>query len=431
MTLSPGRRRAQHRDDRSLGRLRHRVAGRARAAAIPRLTHAPVRPGGSRTSTTTAALPPRCSRSWSKARPSRDVRRREASGTPRTPGPARPPRTLPWPRAQRRCARPRLTDPVRVEVACLDPAPHLRPRDLGGRDVLHQVVDRRRSDTAAATRRGSGLRPTRWCANRRRSPSAVRSRSRASCSAVTSTSSRVRPTWFGSGRRARRRRPRSPPARDPGARPTCRRTRRSPRALVLADLASASRRVHFRIATRRDERGHASDRVRPAPVAGRDEQLGVRPHERDGHRHLRAVGQAPGRAELLDRAEDVVPAPRVEAGRRGRAAPRGSRPSRTPRESSRSAPWPGSMPAAARARSSRQHEGVVPEASLEVALELRQVVVRAGTALEQRRARCGSTQRPKSNRLADTGSPSTSTWRSCRCQPRGRTTSVAVSSSRR
>ncbi len=70
-------------------------------------------------------------------------------------------------------------------------------------------------------------------------------------------------------------------------------------------------------------------------------------------------------------------------------------------------------------------EDVVPEARLEVALELRQVVVRAAAALDRRRPlwkRC----RPKSKRLAETGSPSTRTCRSLRCQPRGRTTSVAI-----
>ena len=48
-----------------------------------------------------------------------------------------------------------------------------------------------------------------------------------------------------------------------------------------------------------------------------DEELGVGPHERDGHRQLGAIGQQEVRAavELLDNAEDVIPAARVEARR--------------------------------------------------------------------------------------------------------------------
>ena len=49
-----------------------------------------------------------------------------------------------------------------------------------------------------------------------------------------------------------------------------------------------------------------------ATVARCDEQLRVRAHERDGHGHLRAVRQHG--AELLDRAEDVVPPSGVQSG---------------------------------------------------------------------------------------------------------------------
>ena len=59
--------------------------------------------------------------------------------------------------------------------------------------------------------------------------------------------------------------------------------------------------VHLRVAPGRDERRHPADRMRAAPVAGLHEQLRVGAHERDGHRHLRAVGQNDGRvAQLLD-----------------------------------------------------------------------------------------------------------------------------------
>ena len=51
-------------------------------------------------------------------------------------------------------------------------------------------------------------------------------------------------------------------------------------------------------------------------MARLDEELRVRTHERDGHRHLGAVGEDELRpvAELLDDAEDVVPAARVQTG---------------------------------------------------------------------------------------------------------------------
>ena len=92
-----------------------------------------------------------------------------------------------------------------------------------------------------------------------------------------------------------------------------------------------------------DHRRHPAHRVRAAAVAGLHEQLGVGAHERHGHRHLRAVRAArtpaASRKRLMAR-EDVVPAAGVQPGASGRAARRGSRPSRTPPGSSRSGPWP-------------------------------------------------------------------------------------------
>ena len=130
------------------------------------------------------------------------------------------------------------------------------------------------------------------------------------------------------------------PARD--ARPRCRRSRRSPRApcrpctfAIASSFAAAS----FLIG---NLRGHAAHRVRVAPVAGLDQQQRVGAHEGRRHRDLRAVGEAEVAvaAELLDAAEDVVPAAGVEARASARAARTGSRPSRTRRGSSRSAPSP-------------------------------------------------------------------------------------------
>ena len=75
--------------------------------------------------------------------------------------------------------------------------------------------------------------------------------------------------------------------------------------------------VDLGVAPAGDERGHPAERVRAAAVAGLHEQLGVRAHERHRHRHLGAVrqderGLGP---ELLDEAEHVVPAARVEPAR--------------------------------------------------------------------------------------------------------------------
>ena len=179
-----------------------------------------------------------------------------------------------------------------------------------------------------------------------------------------------------------------------------------------------------------DERGHPAHRVGAAPVAGLHQQLGVGAHEGHGHRHRVAVGQHElgPLAEALDRAEHVVPAPGVEPGgvlaqlvedlvhlerrrerldqhrrldrRRGRSR---ARPGRTRTRRSTAAPRGGSPSSAgrstARCRASSSVAGVVEEVEAEVA---------------KRRRR--SARRP------------TSRCCSGRCQPRGRTSSVATSS---
>ncbi len=147
--------------------------------------------------------------------------------------------------------------------------------------------------------------------------------------------------------------------------------------LVLLDLRQRHA-VDIGVAARRDERGHATHRVCAAEVAGLDQQIGVVAHERHGHRHLCAVGQHEPRpvAELLDDAEDVVPPPRVEAARvltklvedllhlesgEDRLDENG-RPDRASRDVELVL---------------RKVEDVVPQPSLEVALQLRQIEVRA------------------------------------------------------
>ena len=148
-----------------------------------------------------------------------------------------------------------------------------------------------------------------------------------------------------------------------------------------------------------------------------------------GHRHLGAVGQhhlGPV-AELLDQAEDVVPAARRSAPPRARGARTGSPPSRTRRGWSRSGPWPGCVPRGMPRASWAARNTSFQSARLEVGLELGQVEVRARAPRRAARAALWKKYRPKSNRLAEIGAPSTSTCVSSRCQPRGRTTSVAIS----
>src|SRR5215472_11741648 len=153
--------------------------------------------------------------------------------------------------------------------------------------------------------------------------------------------------------------------------------------LVVADLGQR-RGVDLRIASARDERGHAAHRVRAACVAGLDQQLGVGAHERGGHRHRVALGEdevAATGAELLDDAEQVVPAARVQPGamvpqlvenlvhferRRDRLDQDG----RADRAAGNAQPVLG------------QVEGVVPEPRLLVALVLGQVEVRALALVE-------------------------------------------------
>ena len=84
--------------------------------------------------------------------------------------------------------------------------------------------------------------------------------------------------------------------------------------LVFPDLGEGDF-VRGRILAARDECRHAADRVRAPSVARADEQVGIRPHERNGHRDLRPIGQDEllASAELLDDAEDVVPSACVQA----------------------------------------------------------------------------------------------------------------------
>ncbi len=115
----------------------------------------------------------------------------------------------------------------------------------------------------------------------------------------------------------------------------------------------------------------------------RHEQVGVGPHERHGHRHLRAVRQheAVALAELLDHAEDVVPAAGVQA---RRVLAQLVEDLLHLEGGEDGLDQDGRLDRALRDAELVlcQHEGVVPEPRLEVALELRQVEVGPRPALE-------------------------------------------------
>ena len=153
--------------------------------------------------------------------------------------------------------------------------------------------------------------------------------------------------------------------------------------LALLVLAHPGQRVRrdLGLAAVRDERRHPADRVGAAAVAGGDEEAGVSAHERDGHRHLPSVRQDERGllAEALDEAEHVVPAAGVQA--RGVLAELEQDLVHLERREDRLDEH--GRPDAAAGDAGRGlgvDEDVVPEAGLEVALELRQVEVRAGAA---------------------------------------------------
>ena len=199
-----------------------------------------------------------------------------------------------------------------------------------------------------------------------------------SCSSRTETSSRRRSSWFGRdvehrvelGLRGRD----EVGVRDPRAVEAV----AGLPALVLANLRERDA-IHLGVAARRNERRHAADRVRPSRVACAHEQLRVGPHERHRHRHLRPVRQQ--RAHLLDAAEDVVPAPRVQ--RAGVVAELVEDRVHLERRRDRLDQH------RALDRAVREPElvlgdceGTRPQARLVVRLELREIEVRAGPALQ-------------------------------------------------
>ena len=221
--------------------------------------------------------------------------------------------------APRACAarrpRPRSTC-ASLDAAVPDPLPDLRAGDLGGGGVLHQVVDRRRAgpgepgaDVLDADRDVQSHAVVRHVARRRGDVQQLRGGDRHVVALPRELVGPVAEHAVELGP--------APSGRGQGARPRCRRSRRRPRAACPRVTFSSATALISGSRRERDERGHAADRVRAAPVARLHEELRVRAHERHRHRHQRPVGkdELGPVAELLDHAEHVVPAARVQPGR--------------------------------------------------------------------------------------------------------------------
>ena len=158
------------------------------------------------------------------------------------------------------------------------------------------------------------------------------------------------------------------------------------RSLSSRTFASAT---SLTAASRRDGMNAAMPPIACAPRRWHvlHEQLGVRAHERHRHRHVAAVGQHEllAVAELLDDAEDVVPAAGVQPGgvlaqlvedlvHLERGEDRLDQDGRADRAAPEAELVLGDV------------ERVVPQARLEVRLELREIEVRPAAGVEQRAA---------------------------------------------
>ncbi len=198
--------------------------------------------------------------------------------------------------------------------------------------------------------------------------------------------------------------------------------------LVGADLRERGL-VRLGVVLDRDLRGHAAHRVDPAPVAGPDEELHVGAQEALVHGDEGTVREdVPGVGpESLDGRELVVPPAAVQAGRVVAQLPEDlvhleRRRDGLDEHGRADRPAPDAAPLLG------VHEHVVPQARLEVALELRAVEVRAGALLEQRLRVVEEEHAEVDQSAAVARLPSTRTCFSSRCQPRGRTMRTAVRS---
>ena len=200
---------------------------------------------------------------------------------------------------------------------------------------------------------------------------------------------------------------------------------------LLVGAHGVDRRARWPRGRVRDGISAAMPPIAKAPrrwqVATSSSRVGA--HERDGHLHVVAVGQhelGPV-AEELDHREDVVPAAGVEpVGVLAQLEEdllhleRGGQRLDQDRGADRAR-------AASAERLLRPGEDVVPEPRLEVVLELGQVEVGRRAAREQARGAVEGEQAEVEERPRERLAVERRCF-SCRCQPRGRTSSVATSS---
>ena len=263
----------------------------------------------------------------------------------------------------------------------VDPLPHLGARDLGGRRVLHQVVERHAAgaaeprlevlhadaDVVAEARVGALalVRPEHVVARDQRV---------VALHVDLVLARHLRVEDLARDRHEAR-------VRDPGA---------VVAVVHLALLVGAHLRerslVRRGVVLDRDLRRHPAHRVDVPAVAGLDEELDVGAEKRLVHRHLATIGEERGRLvrELLDVAEDVVPPAAVEAGRVLAELVEDLVHLERAGQGLDEFPVALMVPRGMPRRRLRVHEDVVPEARLRVRLHLRQVEVRAGAALEER-----------------------------------------------
>ena len=206
-----------------------------------------------------------------------------------------------------------------------------------------------------------------------------------SWSAVTATSGRCLSSWLGPLARGRRRTLPGRRAPGPGAPPRSRRSRRWPRGSCPRGPSRRPGPVTSGSLAVGDDGGHAAHGEGAAVVAGLDQQLGVGAHEGRGHGHRGAVRQhklLAGVAEVLDDAEQVVPAAGVQA---GGVVPEFVEDLVHLERGGDGLDQDGGADGALRDAEVvlGEDEDLVPEPGLEVALHLGQVVVRAVAVLQQ------------------------------------------------
>jgi hypothetical protein len=199
--------------------------------------------------------------------------------------------------------------------------------------------------------------------------------------------------------------------------------------LVRADLGEG-RLGDLGVAAVGDHGRHAAHREGTAVVAGLDQQFGVGAHERCRHHHGGAVRQhklLTGVPEILDDAEQVVPASGVQA---GSVVPQlvqdlvHLESGRDGLDQHRGADGALAQPQEILG----EDKNVVPQAGLEVALHLGQVVVRALPVEHQLLGHVEEVQ-AEVHQAPTAGSPLRSRCFSCMCQPRGRATTTASGAS--